>query len=484
MSNLSKHRVFYDTGEIKQEAKNFQGYLFADIDLRKSKEPISFYRSDFRSTKFSNYHLFKNNFDRADFIDSYLSDGTIENCTFGSDFINTLFHQSLITNNSFESCTLTNCRFNECNFSGGTFKEITMRECKFSNCTFDQVGFEMNTIDEITFKNCRFENMDFSNMTAINLYFINCSFNDFTIDPDYLGSCFVIGDFFGQTNFIYRGHKLDLFDEQKELVEGFINLYQDTNRYYELINLYFLQNNLTGSLSEDILKVIPSVFREENDLVKDYHLKKILDLLKFYLASDKIDLKTYFIMISVIDQSLAAEKDQSYLMLITNKLNFLKLSLENEALRRMQGDNGVDDRVVLMQIELGINEIERAEKMVTQYFEQEAFGSYSPDKFYQVISIRPGSVIVEILCYAFLAIPLSMIVKRTMSNITDTIFEYKFKKTGIKMLEQAKSAKDINAVKKVYYDSKVKEGAIISKGGKEDLTDVLKSLKVFVNTID
>ncbi len=486
MGNLSRYNVFVDNGELDQKAKNFQNFLFSKIDLRKSKAPISFYRSDFRSAKFSDFVLYKNDFRRADFINAYFENGSITECRYSSDFFNSLFNKINFNDNDFISSTFVNCSFSNSNLTGGVYRDMSIRKCEFNNCVLSGVTFEMNTLDELTFRNCTFLNIDFSNMTAINIFFIDCSFENFSIDPDYLGSYFIVGDFFGKVSFAYRGQKIELFEEQTELMHGLKSLYTNTNRYYELMNILFIEGLYKGSFDKEILNIIPRIFTEENYVIKEYNMVKSLELLKFYLDDPKIDLGIYYLLIPLFEKCTKEDGNKDFQLKSLNKLNYLKVNLENKIFEKTSLLDKMSDKLVLIKMELSINDLEKGSEIVTEYFDEclkENTGDN--ESYYKIINVRPGSVIVDILCYTFLIVPISLIIKKSIGNVMDTIFDYKFKKKGILLLNKAENTNDVNKIKKIYYDNKNSLGKLSSENQKtKDLSEVLKSLKVFVNTID
>lgn len=480
MSHLQPAKVFYDTGEDLLESKNFQGFLFRDIDFRKREKPLSFFRSDFRGSKFDLFTLYQNNFDRADFIDSYFNNGTIENCYFGSDFNNTYFNGIKFVGNQFESCSFYNCIFNGCSFTGGIFKEVNLRECKFLNCRLEHPVFQANTVDEIEFSQCQFEEVDFSNMTMMNIYFSYCTYSGVSIDPDYLGSYFIKGDFLEGTKFKYRGHEIKLFEKQQEVVNGLIHLFGDTNRYYEQFNLLILKAAINGSLeASQLLNIVGASLEEPSQLIRDAQLKKIFQCIQFYATGSKVPLRVYFLIIGAIEEAIENKTDIGVSLWFSNQLAYTKAVVEKELID--VGDTEFNTTKVFVEVQLNLDSVSEGERILRTFLDLVGYGrSQDSSTLYEIISIRKGSVIVEILCYGFTALALSAIVKSTTRNLMETVFIYKFLSKGTKLLKKAESKKDLLNVKELVSDGK---GYLKLAGTDEGnaLKSLMKSMKVFVN---
>lgn len=68
MNELTNYRKFEFNGSFKREKEDFTYTVFLDYDFSLDKQITSFFRSDFRGSRFENIKFHKNNFDRADFI--------------------------------------------------------------------------------------------------------------------------------------------------------------------------------------------------------------------------------------------------------------------------------------------------------------------------------------------------------------------------------------------------------------------------------
>lgn len=484
MTDLSKYKRYYFDGDRNQSQRNFQGYLFEDLNFGEISESVSFYRSDFRGSKFLNFKLINNNFDRADFIDSYIEFGRIEKCQFGTDFLNTYFSKVSFYKNDFESCSFSNCTFDHCEFYGDLFQEVGMRNCTFSDCLFEGVDFSMNTVDEVFFEKTSFNVIDFSNQTAINIHFVNCKFNEFKIDPDYIGSYFIRGDFLGEITFVYRGHEISLLEEQHEIFEGLITLYIENNRYYEALNMLFQKTMLDNSIGEELVNILKNLFREQIVIVKSYHIEKCLDVIQFYLFERGLQLSVFFFILPVVEKLLENSNELGSRVKHLNKASLIRHYLEEELLFRIVHTDEFEGKSFLIELEIGTNDREYAISVVKSFFNDlEKEIRISDDiKLYEIVNVKSGSIIMDVICYASLLVPLSYVYKRVRRNFNEVAVDYAYRKAAVKLLNNVESVEDMKEAHKIaksYFKNDVNNLESF-KGFRE----VLKSIKVFVNASD
>ncbi|MDE6606915.1 MAG: hypothetical protein K2K54_04055, partial [Lachnospiraceae bacterium] len=70
MNSFSIYNLFCKQNEEKVEKQDLTYQIFKDLDYTKLMYKTSFYRSDFRGSKFENVTFYQNNFDIADFINN------------------------------------------------------------------------------------------------------------------------------------------------------------------------------------------------------------------------------------------------------------------------------------------------------------------------------------------------------------------------------------------------------------------------------
>lgn len=141
MGNIIKFNRFTDNGSLSREKENLSYTLFEKLDFINVLPKISFFRSDFRGSRFINVTFHKNNFDRADFISAIF-----ENCSFNEVDI--------------AACEIKNCYFNNCNFTLNNYANTSIQECTFENCTFENEQFLVH-MKNCVFINCTMKNCNF-----------------------------------------------------------------------------------------------------------------------------------------------------------------------------------------------------------------------------------------------------------------------------------------------------------------------------------
>jgi len=250
MNELVVSKKFNDTGSYQREKEDLSFCLFENIDFFESKRHISFFRSDFRGSKFLFVNFYKNNFDRADFISANFTNSSFEQTNFGGcEIKNCYFENVVFKNNLYKDASIQQCIYNNCVFSNEIFL-ISMFDCTLINCKIIDCSFEMSTTERLSFNNCFIENVDLATMHAEMHSFINCNLNNVCI-----GSCFIFGYLICKTNiehvdFLYRGEKVNIDNISIQ------ELYNQS-RFFEYFNA-----NILFQKYEEVLQILKEIFKK------------------------------------------------------------------------------------------------------------------------------------------------------------------------------------------------------------------------------
>lgn len=285
MNNIISSEKFVYNGSYKRDKEDFSYTMFENVDFTIDISPTSFFRCDFRGTKFINVIFNKNNFDRADFISSVFIncnfiDVDIASCEMKNCYFNNIhFKGNIYNNTSIQECTFTNCVFDNENFL------INMKNCTFTDCEFLYCKFERSTTESLEFSHCNIVSSDFANMHAERYKFKNCNLSDNSFDI-----CYIFGYFFYETNIfniniIYMGEILK-FNERNVKTKFTIDLWKQ-HRFYEFIN-----SNILFSKYKNTLPLLKNAFLELiaiNKYERKLEIYNILDMLSFYAYCNVFD---------------------------------------------------------------------------------------------------------------------------------------------------------------------------------------------------
>jgi len=493
MGQIAERLKFYDNGNNKRIKENFQGYLFNKINLSDSKHPISFYRSDFRGTKFKDCSFSKNDFSRSDMIDSVIENSSFSHCLFRySELFNSFFSKTNIVDTEFKSASFSRLFFNGCLLEGGQLQDVTVRDCSFQECKIIKTSFVKNSFDEVKFEKCGFADVDLSSMMAINLYFTDCTFKDMIIDADYLGSYFFKGSYFKEVRIKYRGKFFNLEMSKQELIGNLFKIFLESNRYYEALNL-FLQKNLLQDIYcspiEITIHIIRQLLAESNFLRRSYQLEKIFHIYEFYFNTNVIAIGDYYQLFAFFDTLVISDLTLQEQITIANSLHRLK-SLFDMVNYRIEFINSVNSDVALLEITVS-DQNKDAFLQEFESFIKQLFKSASPQgQLYAFIGKRKGSVIYEIAINASVGIFLLRALKvslkhlRSIGNeISQIVIDFSVTR---KLLGEVKEAKSIDRLKQIKKFQKL-SSKIIQQANKQNdidankLTSMIQSAKYFPN---
>ena len=165
MNSLSKIQNIEINEDDDYTCRDLSYTRYIDIDFSLYK-PISFFRSDFRGSRFENIKFKNNDFDRCDFIASTFINCHFSNVDFGACeikacfFINCVFKKCIFDNTSIQESVFEKCIFNEQHILVN-MKNCGMKYSQIINCTF-----ERSTTEKIEFESCMIENTDFATIMA------------------------------------------------------------------------------------------------------------------------------------------------------------------------------------------------------------------------------------------------------------------------------------------------------------------------------
>lgn len=221
---------------------------FKDIDFS-LYNPISFFRSDFRGSRFENI-IFKNTIlDRADFIACTFINCQFINVNFGSCEIKAcIFVDSIIKQCIFDNVSIQESLFQKCELKEQhilvNMKDCELKDSKIINCTF-----ERSTTEKNKYESCLLENIDFATMHAECHKFIDCKLINVKLDISYVFGYLLCNTSIKDFKILYRGKEVNL--DCKEQAMKFL----ENSRTYELINVFFIYQGFDKipELLEDIL---------------------------------------------------------------------------------------------------------------------------------------------------------------------------------------------------------------------------------------
>ena len=250
MKFLSKMENIVINENDDYTCRNLSYIKFKDIDFSIYK-PISFFRSDFRGSRFENIKFQNNYFDRADFIGSTFINCQFINVNFGACEMKSCFFVDSV----FEHCVFDNTSIQESSFQKCILKKqhilVNMKNCEMKFSQIHDCTFERSTTEKIEFESCLLENVDFATMHAECHKFIDCELNNVKLGISYVFSYLLCNTSIKDFQVLYRGKEVSL-NSQEEAMK-----FLEESRTYELINIFFIYRGFDKipQLLDKILKL-------------------------------------------------------------------------------------------------------------------------------------------------------------------------------------------------------------------------------------
>ncbi|MCK5294664.1 MAG: pentapeptide repeat-containing protein, partial [Arcobacteraceae bacterium] len=489
MNDVVKYNKFLDSDINIVESKSYQFYIFKDLIIRQSRN-FKFFRCDFRGAKFSD-NIFENvNFERSDFIDSYVDNTSFSNCTFGPTGIhNSYFYEVKFNKNKHSSTFISNTIFKKCKFDDEFLTKSELRNCEFIDCEFNNIKINMSTYDVNIFKNCKLTNFDMSNMYAMNLKFDNTEFNNTIIDLDYIGSYLFINCNFSKLKYKYKNEVIKI-NTLESLMKSLITNFLDNNRCVEAFNLLILYRFLTKNDIE-IKSILNQVFNKDilNNQKKLFlSLNSIIDLLEFYFNTSNIYTTEYILLVPYITYIANQYLDKKESFIISSKLSLFNYLIENIEYdyKFIQNDNSqtkLTFKLDKKDQDMFITNLDS----IFNYFNQESINNID-FKSYEIISIRKACIIIELITYTAYALSLfkaleisAKITKNILLVTLNTSIAWKVYKKQINLLENTINVQELKKVTKFKLSDTFTIKDIDSE--LESMSKIVKNLDIDFNSL-
>jgi uncharacterized protein YjbI with pentapeptide repeats len=431
---------FQPTASLDRSNESFQGLLFLDLDFREAQQPISFVRGDFRRAKIDNVRFWKSNFDRADFIDAFVRASGFESCAFGSDFLNTYFDGVHFSHNDSDTCTLTDCVYENCTFSSETIVNSTLSACRYKNCIFDSCDLRMNTADTLIFTKCTFRNIDFSNMTAVNFQFADCRFENVRLDPDYLGTYLFKGSAPDNINLTYRGEIVQLNAQYLSSLEVLMDSYANATRYYEVFNCAVLYNYLAqrGKTLLPLFRGVIHSINSEPAFIRKHSADRIIALISFYADSPAIPTNELFTLVAALGDIALDDIPLVDRLQIESKMSFLKNWIQ-AILLQWQSPRPPEGEAVYFELTIEESDRPKVEVLLKGFFEGQADGAVG----LMVVGERRGSLVLECVGHAAAVFSLAICLREISSTLIRIVLEFQLSAKYVGLLRDASTAKEV-----------------------------------------
>lgn len=422
------------------ECKDLSYRTIRNIDFEDISHKTSFYRSDFRGSKFDSIRFLENNLDLADFIGNTFRNVEFHSVNFGkAEFKNDLFYHCQFEENNYDDIAIHNCTFKNCTFQNEQFR-LTMNNCKFINCQFINCIFDQCSTDTLSFDKCVFLKCELSTMHAENFKFENCTFRD-----AFLGICFLGTYLFKNTDinlisFKYRGEIVEI--THSDYFDNFMGSLQNEGRYFEYFNLSLLWNKCEDSSNVGLRELLDGVVKETNPNVRDYNLKGLFEAIEFYAGTDTLPMYRLFEYISVLQNfPISSIPAESQLMFLQNiyRLNTLLSSLDYsfEYIATMSASTPC-----VATFHCRDESRQSAEEHISKLLDEvnsTCFNGAFDKPYFDVISCREGSVFLTIASSLLLLLMAAKVVRSVHGLVCEIRIEAAKTNKTIEMISSSKT---------------------------------------------
>ncbi len=450
MDIVKKKMDFNEDDFNSCECKDLSFLHIKDLNY-KERNPVFFYRSDFRGSKFSSNTFFKNNFDLADFIGNSFINTEFENVNFGnSEFKNGVFLKCQFNSNTYGDLAIHDCDYKKCIFENEVF-QMTMFNCTFVDCQFINCTFDQCTTENLEFKNCTFIKVEMSTMHAERFKFTKCTLRDTYLGACFLGSYLLKDVDFNLLNFKYRGEIVEVGNS--DYFNTLLNNLREQGRFFEFLNLYLLFNGASEGFSELFYNALISSFKEDNYKVLEYNIKGIFEIVEFYSDCPRLPFmvlcEIYIKLTQLFENNNVPEK----CLLIFSECMFRLGKLISDFNFNL---NYLYDvplyRNAELEFHINDNSFEEAEDKINflfDYINKNFFNSFLETPLYKISERKTGSVIITVSTCLILALLTTKVIKEIYGTICQIKIAHAQTTKEIALIETSKSAAKLSEITQI-----------------------------------
>ena len=465
--------IFVNDKNCARDKENLSYTLFKDIDLFYDNIGISFFRCDFRGSKFINCNFYRNNLDRADFVacvfqnvnfkNTQIAACEIKNCYFNAV---TFEDQNYYNNTSIQECTFINCRFKSEQFL------VNMKNCKFIDCVFSDCIFERSTTEKLYFEKCNIQNTDLATMHAERHIFKECD-----LENVYIGIDYIFGYLFCNTNIaemkvLYHGEEVCLNDGK--VFANYIKSLWMQQRYYEFINanvIYGYYDCVPEALRKSL-----ELSKNKTDSIRELDISDILDSLCFYIENSILPYNSFVEVMNIIDNYKWSEfgsKEYVTYITICNRITLIV----NNANFSADFINSAQDNISTVTFHCKTDDYDKAYNLTTNILSEICIACNISDN-YILLDKEKGSWILTFVICSSIALMLPKIIK----CYADTILEIKTKNRISKQLERKLENKHLKITDLKLISEIAENSHIITNGDanyeKISIPDLIDSISI------
>ncbi|MGO4729571.1 pentapeptide repeat-containing protein [Paenibacillus sp. 2KB_22] len=424
MSRIIKYNRFTDNGSLSREKEDLTYTLFEKLDFINELPKISFFRSDFRGSRFVNVSFYENNFDRADFISAIF-----EKCLFteidiaASEIKNCYFNECNFTLNNYANTSIQECTFENCTFEDEKFL-VNMKNCKFINCTMRNCDFERSTTEKLEFNECEIYNTDLATMHAENFIFKSCVLENVS-----LGKSYIFGYLFYKTDIsrldvLYRGNTVKMnVDNFSEYIISLLT----QQRFSEFINAnIFLFRNFEG-VPDQISNAL-SELSKINNTTRKLEMTNLFDMFTFYILNNQLPYKLVSKVLNILDDfdwtAFPFEEQLVYISMhkkiemIMNTFHYDDSFIESAA-----------GETLFVTFRCKTDDYQEALKLTSDLLD-DLHLKLGLDKNYKLIQKEKGS---WILTFAVVGV-VALMMPKMLNDYSKTFFDFSLKRKKLKIL--------------------------------------------------
>lgn len=473
MDDLVKLNVFNINNRCSYDKEDLSYMLFENKNLYFNEQGITFFRCDFRGSKFIDCNFYKNNLDRSDFISCVFQNVHFKNTQIAASEMKNCYFDSVVfeEENCYENTSIQECTFVNCKFISEKLL-VNMKNCKFIKCELLDCNFERSTAEKLTFECSTIIGTNLATMHAERHTFKECILKNVYIGIDY-----IFGYLFYNTNIeglvvLYHGDEVCL--ENQKSFESYINNLWGQQRYYEYINANVIYGNL--EIIPEKLSVALKLSKNKVYSIRKLEILDILNAVCFYIENGTITYNCFVNIINVLndfDWSIFSDEEQLAYLVVRNKIDLI-VNLKSFSSTFLGSSY---NNISTITFHCKTSDYKIAYNFTTNILHN-IFTYYGLVDNYLLLSKEKGSWIITFAVCSFIALSLPKFVKCS----ADVIIEIKTKRQISKQIEdklnnEKLKLKDLKLISEIANESNLISNTDINYE-KVDIKDLINSIKI------
>ncbi|TBF87912.1 pentapeptide repeat-containing protein [Rhizobium leguminosarum] len=427
------------------ESRAFHGVEINGFNADDHNDPYSFIRCDFRQSTMVDSRFAYVDFSNSDFVGATIRGSTFENCNMMSTaFSACALEECMFSKNRNFNSDIIESTFENSHFRGQLIDRAVWRDLNIEKCTFKDVTLSRSTIDGVAFSRSSLDGISFVANYCSDCTFVNCQLSNVEFDATYFGTNIFRGTDLSGVKLKYKDNFTSIDPRDLADLERLRSTYENGEGFSEAFSVYRHVQIMKEDVDYPVDYLHSCLSRSAVILPQQLSVKQLRRLMKIVTLDfslgliNNLDLLKIDLLIEKIVGLLAAEEQLRAFLSSSSTLTYA-IGL----LKRAEIDVA-SDKIARMSLTFTTDD-EQSSRIAAE----ELMGAVAGVGLFEIVSIRKGSVIIDIVTYTACAVLVASAVRIIAGHAISIYVDFLSAQASRRVFETVSSTKALKEVNQI-----------------------------------